>query len=119
MTRKILTVLAAIVFTAALVALVAVVGCLPTGINPSSNLTSATSATGATGNVLYTVQTGDSLATLAKRFYGSYYKMYLISGANKDVLGQPLKEIRPGQIIVIPPDWSGRPVTLDPIGGIR
>lgn len=50
----------------------------------------------------YTVQSGDSLSRIAKRFYGDGNAWKLIFEANRDTLKDPDK-IFPGQVLTIPP----------------
>lgn len=53
------------------------------------------------GGTSYTVQKGDTLQKIAKKFYGSSAKWYRIYKANKDVLKSP-DHIKPGQELTIP-----------------
>lgn len=50
----------------------------------------------------YTVQSGDSLSRIAKRFYGDGNAWKQIFEANRDTLKDPDK-IFPGQVLTIPP----------------
>ncbi len=50
----------------------------------------------------YTVQPGDSLARISRRFYGSERYVDLIFGANRDRL-RSRDEVRAGQVLRIPP----------------
>jgi len=68
----------------------------PTG----SNATAGT-ATPASGNETYTVQAGDTLSAIAKKFLGSANAYMDIFNANKDQLSDPDK-IKPGQVLKIP-----------------
>ena len=52
--------------------------------------------------VFYTVQSGDSLSRIAKRYYGDAMKYPEIFEANKPMLSHPDK-IYPGQVLRIPP----------------
>jgi nucleoid-associated protein YgaU len=49
----------------------------------------------------YTVQSGDTLSAIAKRFLGDGNKYMAIFNANKDQLSDPDK-IKPGQVLKIP-----------------
>lgn len=49
----------------------------------------------------YTVQPGDSLSAIAKRYYGDAMKYQAIFGANKPMLKDPNK-ICPGQVLRLP-----------------
>lgn len=53
------------------------------------------------GGESYTVQKGDTLQKIAKKFYGSSKDWYKIYKANKGVLKSP-DRIRPGQTLTIP-----------------
>ncbi|AWV06002.1 LysM peptidoglycan-binding domain-containing protein [Marilutibacter maris] len=53
----------------------------------------------------YTVEKGDTLSAIAKRFYGSAGKWPLIFEANRDQLDNP-DRIFPGQVLRIPADPS-------------
>jgi len=68
-------------------------------IPPISETPSSVSAPA--GGTEYTVQKGDTLQKIAKKFYGSSKNWYRIYKANKGVLKSPDK-IRPGQKITIP-----------------
>jgi len=63
-------------------------------------LTSKTSRT-QTGSRSYTVQSGDSLASIAHRFYGNYNDWTWIYQANRGVIGNP-NNIFPGEHLRIP-----------------
>src|SRR5688572_14904911 len=49
----------------------------------------------------YTVQSGDTLSAIAKRFYGNANEFMDIFNANRDQLTDPDK-IKPGQVLKIP-----------------
>ena len=49
----------------------------------------------------YTVQAGDTLWSIAKRFYGSGFKWDVIYNANYDVIKNP-RMIYVGQVLLIP-----------------
>jgi len=68
----------------------------PTGSNAT-----AAAATPASGNETYTVQAGDTLSGIAKKFLGSANAYMDIFNANKDQLSDPDK-IQPGQVLKIP-----------------
>jgi len=53
------------------------------------------------GFTSYTVQAGDTLSAIAKRFYGHANEYMEIFNANKDLLANPDK-IMPGQVLKIP-----------------
>ena len=50
----------------------------------------------------YSVQKGDCLWTIAKKFYGDGSKYTVIYEANRDVIGGDPNRIDPGQVLVIP-----------------
>lgn len=50
----------------------------------------------------YTVQKGDCLWTIAKKFYGDGSKYTVIYETNRDVIGGDPNRIDPGQVLVIP-----------------
>ena len=50
----------------------------------------------------YTVERGDTLSHIAKRFYGKAGEWNAIFEANRDQLSDP-DRIQPGQVLVIPP----------------
>ena len=52
-------------------------------------------------NETYTVQAGDTLSAIAKRFYGHANEYMAIFNANKDQLKDP-DQIKPGQVLKIP-----------------
>lgn len=56
-----------------------------------------------TGPRQYTVMRGDNLTLIAERFYGDRTKYRLIANANRALL-RGRDQIRPGQVLVIPPD---------------
>jgi LysM repeat protein len=53
------------------------------------------------GNETYTVQSGDTLSAIAKKFLGNPNAYMEIFNANKDQLSDPDK-IKPGQVLKIP-----------------
>lgn len=53
------------------------------------------------GEGTYTVQSGDTLGAIAKRFYGNASEYMEIFNANRDQLSDPDK-IKPGQVLKIP-----------------
>ena len=61
--------------------------------------TSAPAAAG--GGTTYTVQSGDTLSAIAKKFLGNANEYMAIFNANKDQLTDPDK-IKPGQVLKIP-----------------
>lgn len=57
----------------------------------------------------YTVERGDTLSHIAKRFYGKASRWNEIFAANRDQLSDP-DRIQPGQVLKIPAiDDNGRP----------
>lgn len=62
----------------------------------------ATSAGANAGGQMYTVQSGDTLSEIAKRFYGDANQYMMIFNANRDKLKDP-NMIQPGQQLSIPP----------------
>lgn len=50
----------------------------------------------------YTVQKGDCLWSIAKKFYGDGSRYTVIYEANRTVVGGNPNQIRPGQVLVIP-----------------
>ena len=52
---------------------------------------------------LYTVQEGDSLSTIAKKFYDDGSKYLVIYEANKELIGDDPNLIKVGQELKIPP----------------
>jgi nucleoid-associated protein YgaU len=61
----------------------------------------ASQRSGGDGMTSYTVQAGDTLSAVAKRFYGNANDYMEIFNANKDQLTDPDK-IKPGQVLKIP-----------------
>jgi nucleoid-associated protein YgaU len=55
----------------------------------------------AAGGTTYTVQSGDTLSAIAKKFLGNANEYMVIFNANKDQLTDPDK-IKPGQVLKIP-----------------
>ena len=55
----------------------------------------------APGGRMYSVQPGDSLSKIAKKFYGNASAWNKIFQANKDTISNP-DLIRPGQVLRIP-----------------
>lgn len=49
----------------------------------------------------YTVQSGDTLASISRKFYKSSARWQRILDANSDILSKPA-DLKPGQILVIP-----------------
>ena len=66
--------------------------------NRSATPTSAPTAASAT---TYTVQSGDTLSAISKKFYGNANDYMEIYNANRDQLTDPDK-IKPGQVLKIP-----------------
>jgi len=68
---------------------------------PAAQRTPTTASAGAAPTVTYTVQSGDTLSAIAKKFLGNPNEYMEIFNANKDQLSDPDK-IRPGQVLKIP-----------------
>jgi len=68
---------------------------------PAPAAATATAAVGSQGSTTYTVQAGDSLSKIAKRFYGDANAYMKIFEANRNKLQDPNK-IQPGQELSIP-----------------
>jgi LysM repeat protein len=60
-----------------------------------------TSAPAGGGGTTYTVQAGDTLSAIAKKFLGNANEYMVIFNANRDQLSDPDK-IKPGQVLKIP-----------------
>ena len=63
--------------------------------------TAGASASGGQSARSYTVQTGDTLSTISRRFYGDANQYMKIFQANRDKLSNP-NVIKPGQELMIP-----------------
>jgi nucleoid-associated protein YgaU len=63
--------------------------------------TSGTTGTTGTAATTYTVQSGDTLSAIAKKFFGNANDYMEIFNANRDQLTDPDK-IKPGQVLKIP-----------------
>ena len=61
-----------------------------------------TQGTGAGGSEEYTVQEGDTLQKISKKFYDTYRKWEKIYEANKDTLKNNPNRIKPGMTLIIP-----------------
>jgi nucleoid-associated protein YgaU len=61
---------------------------------------------------LHTVQAGDTLSTLAERYYGSRDKADQILRANRDVLSNP-EQMTPGTVLRIPAGDAVMPAAPD------
>lgn len=70
-------------------------------VQPGAAATPAAAAPQADGAQTYTVQAGDTLSGIAKRFYGHANDYMDIFNANRDQLSDPDK-IKPGQVLKIP-----------------
>ena len=53
--------------------------------------------------IFYTVQEGDTLSAIAKKFYHDAAEYMLIYEANKDLIGEDPNLIKVGQELKIPP----------------
>jgi len=72
-----------------------------TPMSPAPTMEEAVTEEGAGGFEEYTIQEGDTLQKISKKFYDTYRKWEKIYEANKDTLKNPNK-IKPGTVIVIP-----------------
>lgn len=72
-------------------------------VNAAGQKPAATAGTGGqtAGQTTYTVQAGDTLSAIAKKFYGNANDYMEIYNANRDQLNDPDK-IKPGQVLKIP-----------------
>lgn len=70
----------------------------PAGTSPSQS----SPTTPAAGERRHTVERGDTLTSISKKYYGTIKKTDLILKANRNVLTKP-EDLRPGQTLVIPP----------------
>src|SRR5688572_12009183 len=68
--------------------------------DPTPNKTAGAQTTSA-GTTLYTVQSGDTLSAISKKFLGNANDYMEIFNANRDQLSDPDK-IKPGQVLKIP-----------------
>jgi nucleoid-associated protein YgaU len=68
---------------------------------PAAQRAPTTASTGAMPGVTYTVQPGDTLSGIAKKFMGNPSEYMDIYNANRDQLTDP-NMIRPGQVLKIP-----------------
>jgi len=57
---------------------------------------------GAPKDKLYTVQEGDTLSFIAKKFYDDAAKYMVIYEANKDLIGDDPNQIKVGQELKVP-----------------
>ena len=68
---------------------------------PAAQRAPTTASGGATPTVTYTVQPGDTLSAIAKKFMGNPSEYMDIYNANRDQLSDP-NMIKPGQVLKIP-----------------
>jgi LysM repeat protein len=68
---------------------------------PAPQRAPTTASGGATPTVTYTVQPGDTLSAIAKKFMGNASEYMEIYNANRDQLSNP-DMIKPGQVLKIP-----------------
>ena len=68
------------------------------GVTSSAGSAESASSSGATR---HTVRSGETLSTIAKKYYGSVNKWELILRANRDQLSDP-RDLQPGMTLVIP-----------------
>ncbi len=69
--------------------------------NVQSGVESTAPTVDASGQT-YTVNKGDTLSKIAKKFYGNANRWHEIYDANRDQISDP-DEIEPGEILKIPP----------------
>ena len=69
--------------------------------DPTPTRTAAPASATATTTTTYTVQSGDTLSAIAKKFLGNANDYMEIFNANRDQLTDPDK-IKPGQVLKIP-----------------
>ncbi len=50
----------------------------------------------------HTVQAGDNLSFISQRYYGTQANFRIIYEANRDVIGDNMNLIKPGQVLKIP-----------------
>ena len=70
-------------------------------VRPGAQQSAHQSAPGAAGQQTYTVQAGDTLSAIAKRFLGNANAYMDIFNINRDQLNDP-DQIKPGQVLKIP-----------------
>ncbi len=68
---------------------------------PTRSAAPTAGTTGTSGATTYTVQSGDTLSAISKKFYGNANDYMEIFNANRDQLADPDK-IKPGQVLKIP-----------------
>ncbi len=68
---------------------------------PAAQAAPTTGSGGATPTINYTVQPGDTLSAIAKKFLGNASEYMDIYNANRDQLSNP-DMIKPGQVLKIP-----------------
>ena len=77
------------------------------GDQPAANFSDVQSGSSSTAPAdkaqSYTVQSGDSLAKIAKHVYGDADKWHAIYNANRDKIKNP-DLIQPGQVLTLPPN---------------
>jgi nucleoid-associated protein YgaU len=71
------------------------------GAAPVGSIHTAPAGSAGSGQGTYTVQPGDTLSAISKRFYGNANDYMAIFNANKDQLKDP-DQIKPGQVLKIP-----------------
>ena len=71
-------------------------------ISGASAQTSRDASTGAASTRTYTVQTGDTLSGISRKFYGTSSLAYRLAAANSKIIKHP-NLIYPGQVLTIPP----------------
>jgi nucleoid-associated protein YgaU len=68
--------------------------------------TPSTTASQTAGGDSYTVQSGDTLATIAQQYYGDPTQWRRIYDANKDAIGDDPDKLKLGTKLTIPPKQS-------------
>lgn len=61
----------------------------------------------------YTVQSGDTLALIAQKFYGDGNLWELIYNTNRSTIGENPNQIQVGMVLVIPPHSGGTRLSLE------
>ena len=76
-------------------------------VNAPAAQRAPTASAGATPAITYTVQPGDTLSAIAKKFMGNPSEYMDIYNANRDQLSDP-NMIKPGQVLKIPQHTTHR-----------
>ncbi len=72
------------------------------GLKPDADSADETATEASGSDQIYTVQKGDSLSLIAKKFYKDGRKYYLIMKANQDTLNGKPDQLSPGMKLKIP-----------------